>query len=98
MRTTSVSADLLARARNPMLERADRALRENGAWIGIVARAQSDPSRIERLLGQRQRIAAITAAELQAAAVKYLLPQRQVEVRIVSERRPAAAASKAAKR
>jgi zinc protease len=98
LRTTPVSADLLARARNPMLERADRALRENGAWIGIVARAQTDPSRIQRLLGQRQRIAAITAAELQAAAVKYLTPQRLVEVRIVSDKVPAKAASVTAKR
>ena len=45
LRDKPISADLLARARNPILERADRALRENGAWLGSVARAQSDPSR-----------------------------------------------------
>ena len=53
LRSTPVSADLLARARNPMVERAERSLRENGAWIGLVARAQSDPSRLDRLLGLR---------------------------------------------
>ncbi|MDQ3140431.1 MAG: insulinase family protein, partial [Pseudomonadota bacterium] len=92
LRDTPIGADLLARARNPMLERAERALRENGAWAGLVTRAQSDPSRPERLLGQRATIAAITPAELQALAVKYLTPQRRLEIRIVAASAPGARA------
>jgi zinc protease len=83
LREAPVSADLLVRARNPILERSDRALRENGAWTGVVARAQSDPSRISRLLGQRAVIAAITPAQLRALAIKYLPPKQRLEVRIV---------------
>ena len=95
LRSTPVSADLLARARNPMVERAERSLRENGAWIGLVARAQSDPSRLDRLLGLRARIAAITPAELQALAVKYLTPAGRLDLKIVAA--PPAAAAVAAK-
>ena len=83
LRNAPVSADLLARARNPMLERADRALRENGAWTGIVARAQSDPSRIQRLLGLRAMIAAITPAQLQALANQYLTERQRLDVKVV---------------
>jgi zinc protease len=81
---------LLARARNPALERAERALRENGAWTGLVTRAQSDPSRLDRLLGLRARIAAITPAQLQAIAVKYLTPQQRLDVKIVAASAPTA--------
>ena len=91
LRSTPVSADLLARARNPMLEGADRALRENGAWTGLVAKAQSDPSRLDRLLGLRARIAAITPAQLQALAVKYLAPGQRLDLKIVAASAPAAA-------
>jgi zinc protease len=90
LRSTALSADLLARARNPALERAERALRENGAWTGLVTRAQSDPSRLDRLLGLRARIAAITPAQLQAIAVKYLTPQQRLDVKIVAASAPMA--------
>jgi zinc protease len=81
LRTSPISADLLARARNSRLEGAGRAQRENNVWIGPVVRAQTDSSRLDRLIGLRARIAAITPAQLQAAAVKYLTPQRRLELR-----------------
>jgi zinc protease len=93
LRTNPVSADLFARARNPMLERADRALRENGAWAAVVTRAQSDPSRLDRLLGLRATIAAITPAQLQAMAVQYLVPKQRLEVRIVAATAPGTVAA-----
>ena len=94
LRNAPVSADLLARARNPQLERAVRSLRENGAWAGLVTRAQSDPSRLDRFLGLRARISAITPAQLQALAVKYLTPQHRLEIKIVAAAAPAAVAAK----
>jgi zinc protease len=90
LRSTPISADLMARARNSRLEGADRVQRENSVWTGPVARAQTDPTRLDRLVGLRARIAAITPAQLQAAAVKYLTPQRRLEVRIVAAGAPLA--------
>ena len=89
LRSTPVSADLLARARSPMVERADRALRENGSWTGLVTRAQSDPARLDRLLALKARIAAVTPAQLQAAANQYLALKQRLEVRIVAATAPA---------
>ena len=83
LRGAEVGTDLLARARNPMLLQAERSLRENGTWTGIVARAQSDPSRIERLLALRAVLAAITPAQLQALAIKYLTPRQRLDVKII---------------
>ena len=88
LRSAPISADLLARARNSKLESADRMPRENGAWTGLVARAQTDPARLDRLLGLRARIAAVTPAQLQALAVKYLAPQARLEAQ--DRRRPGA--------
>ena len=96
LRSAPIEADLLARARNPLLENADRQQRENGAWIGLVTRAQADPTRLERLIGQRARLAAITPAQLQALAVKYLTPQHQLQVRIIPAPKPSLAVPPAA--
>lgn len=93
LRNAPVSPDLMVRARSPQLERADRALRENGAWTGVVTRAQSDPSRITRLLGLRARISAITPAQLQALANKYLTKQHRLDVKIVAATAGTAAAA-----
>ncbi len=91
LQSSPISADLLARARNSKLEGADRAQRENSVWTGPVARAQSDPSRLDRLIGLRARIAAITPEELQAAAARYLEPQRKLELKIIPAPAPSAA-------
>ncbi|QNN65560.1 insulinase family protein [Sphingomonas rhizophila] len=86
LRDKPVDADVLARARNPLLQRADRSLRENGNWLTRVAVAQSDPFRLTRMLTTRQRLGAVTAADLQRMARQVFDPARQVKVRIVSDK------------
>jgi len=93
LRSTPISADLLVRARNSKLENADRMQRENGFWIGLVARAQTEPVLLDQARGLRARIAAITPAELQAAAVKYLTrPQLDLKIVAAGSLPPAVAA------
>lgn len=67
-----VDDDILQRARAPMLERFDNALKSNGGWMALTERAQSRPERIERFAKARERLSAITAADLQATARKWL--------------------------
>ncbi|HEX2625122.1 MAG TPA: insulinase family protein, partial [Sphingomicrobium sp.] len=86
LRSKPVDADLLARARNPLVEKADRALRENGYWLSTVAVAQSEPYRTARLLNARARLVAVTPAQVQALARAVLDPAKQVKVRIVSDK------------
>jgi zinc protease len=78
-------ADLIARARAPLLQRIDNALKGNAGWLALVARAQSKPERIARHLAARALVEAITATDLQAAATRYLAPDRAVELLVVPE-------------
>lgn len=67
-----VDTDLLLRARAPLIERMTKARRENGWWLDYAGLAQSQPERLDRA---RQSIAltqAVTPADLQALAKRYL--------------------------
>jgi zinc protease len=85
LRDAPVTDDVLLRARQPMAERYEQSLRQNGSWLGIVGYAQGDPNRLDR---RRQRTAvlnALTAADLQALARQYLTDEALLEVRVVSK-------------
>jgi zinc protease len=84
LRTKPISADLLDRARNPELQSIDRSLRENGFWLGALAKAQSEPQRLDRIRKRKALVQAITPAELQKLAQEYLRPDRLQRARIVS--------------
>jgi zinc protease len=92
LRGKPISEDLLARARNPELEKADRMLRDNGYWLAALARAQSEPARLERIRQKKALLQSVTTAEIQALARKYLQPDRVQNVQILSK--PAATASR----
>lgn len=80
-----VEADLLDRARAPMLEDIANALKSNGRWLALVDRAQSQPDEIERYLAARRRLEALTAADVQAMARRYLSPDRAVQTLVLPE-------------
>jgi len=90
LRDAPVSADMLARARTPVLERITKNRRENGWWLGVAGRAQSEAPRLDRYRTLETRVKAITPADLQAAARKYLVPGKELKIRIVPEAKPAA--------
>ncbi len=83
LRDKPISADLLARARNPELDKADRDLRDNGYWLAALSKAQSEPARLDRIREKKKLLQSITAADLQKLAQKYLQPDRVQHVRIV---------------
>lgn len=76
------SADQLQRARAPMLEGFDNALKSNGGWLALVDRAQTEPDRIERQVKGRDMLAAITPEQLQEVARRYL-SQAPLESRVL---------------
>ncbi|MEZ5697399.1 MAG: insulinase family protein, partial [Sphingomonadaceae bacterium] len=80
LRDTPIDADMLERARRPVLESYDNALKSNGGWLALVDRAQSESYRIDRFLSLRGLYEAITPEEIQAAAQQYLDPDGVVEV------------------
>jgi zinc protease len=88
LRARPVSADTLQRAREPMLEALDNALKSNRSWLALVDRAQTRPDRIERQLKARERLSALTPADVQNMARKYLAPERAVEIDVLPEGAP----------
>jgi len=85
LRDSGPSADMIERARRPLLEEYDNALKDLGGWITLAARAQSDPERLDRWFAAPDLIRAITPADLQASAGKWLAAGSAVEVAVVPE-------------
>lgn len=84
-----VDADILARARAPMRERIDNLLKTNAGWLALTERAASQPERLERYFKARPRLDALTAADLQALAKRYLAPDQAVIALVLPEGAPA---------
>ncbi len=86
LRDAPVDADLLDRARRPLVEAMTKARRENGYWLPYVAAATSKEARLDR---SRQGIAEVegaTAAELQALAKRYLGDDKALVIKAVSDK------------
>ncbi len=79
-----VAADLLERARNPVRARFDRAETQNTSWLGLVTDAQSDPAALDRRRQRKGVLDAVTPADIQAAATRYLTG-KAVEIRVVPQ-------------
>ena len=86
LRDKPVSEDLLERARNPELDKADRQLRDNSYWLSSLKKAQSEPERLDRIRRKRALFQSVTAADIQKLALKYLQPERVQKVQIVNSK------------
>lgn len=78
-----VSEDELLRARAPMLEAYDNALKTNGGWMALTDRAQTEPERIDRYLAGKAMLAALTAADVRDAAARWLKADQAVEILVL---------------
>jgi zinc protease len=85
LREKPVSADVLQRAREPLLEGLANALKSNRGWLALVTRAQTEPDRIDRQQKADARIRALTAGDIQAMARQYLTPKGAVEINVLAE-------------
>ncbi len=85
LRERPVSEDQIKRAREPMLESYDNALKTNRGWLAIVDRAQTEADRIDRILNARNRLSSLTAADVLEIARRYLAPDRAIEIDVLPE-------------
>jgi zinc protease len=85
LRNAPISADILQRARAPALENYDNALKSNRGWMTLAEQAQSKPDRITRFQAAKARLAAITPADIQSMAKRYLTATGAVEVTVLPE-------------
>lgn len=89
LRDRPVSADLLDRARRPLLERVALDRRENGWWLGAASQSQLRAERLDRYRTLDARLRRVTPTMIQAAARDYLRDDRKLRVRIVPRAKPA---------
>jgi zinc protease len=85
LRDHGVSQDVFQRARAPLAEGFDNALKSNAGWMGLTMRAQSEPEHIERNLHAKERLMAVTPEQVQAAARRYLGDALAVETVVLPE-------------
>lgn len=85
LQDTAISADEMQRARQPMLETIDNALKSNRGWLSLTARAQSEADRIDRFSRMKERLLALTPEDVLAIARRYLGTGDAVEVLVLPE-------------
>ncbi|MBV7259487.1 insulinase family protein [Erythrobacter sp. WH158] len=83
LRDAPVEQDLVERARKPVLESYANALKGLGGWMGLAARAQSEPERLQRWFDAPDLLKAITPEDIQAEALQYLDPAVSVEIQVL---------------
>jgi len=86
LRDAPVDADLLDRARRPLIETMTKARRENSYWLNYVAEAASHPERLDRSRNAIADVEAATAADLQTLARRYLVDDKALVIKAVSDK------------
>ena len=83
LRATPVDADILQRARQPLIENLQNALKSNDGWSSLVGRAQTEADRIARYTKAKESLQALSAKDVQAMALRYLDPAVGLEVLVL---------------
>ncbi|HMO75126.1 MAG TPA: insulinase family protein [Sphingopyxis sp.] len=86
LRDAPVDADLIDRARQPMLEAMVKARRENSYWLPYVAAATSKEDRLDRSRNSIAEVEAATPEDLQTLARRYLTDDRALVIKAVSDK------------
>ncbi len=86
LRDAPVDADLLDRARKPLVEAMTKSRRENSYWLNYVAEATSQADRLDRSRKGIGEVEAATPAELQALAQRYLVDDKALVIKAVSDK------------
>ena len=86
LRDKPVDADLIDRARKPLVEAMVKSRRENSYWLNYVGEATSHADRLDRSRKGIGEVEAATPAELQALAKRYLVDDKALVIRAVSDK------------
>ncbi len=89
--STPVTDDELQRAIRPEVEGATRSQQQNGYWIAQLAGAQTNPDRLEYIRQTLPQLSAVTAADVQRVARRWLRADRAFRIEVTPAPAPAAA-------
>lgn len=84
LKEREVSADLLDRARKPLLYQLYAAQSTNGYWIETLRDAQSNPETLDRARAAIDDIINVTAGDVRSAAQQFLDDRRRLDIRVVA--------------
>ncbi len=76
LRDNGPTEEDLERARKPALDALEKAVETNNFWIGALAGAQGDERRLKLVREAMPQLEAVTAADVQRVARKYLLDDK----------------------
>ncbi len=96
LRDAPISEDVLRRARAPIVEQSRAARRTNSYWLNYARVASSEPARLDRSRLAPAMLDAISVADIQRVAQRYLRDDRMLRVRVVSRDAAAGIAAGAA--
>ncbi|MDB5702990.1 MAG: peptidase domain protein [Sphingomonas bacterium] len=91
LRDAPISEDELKRAREPLVEAAKRAQNTNGWWLGKLTYIIDRPYYVPQTLTGIRDLEAVTPADIQALARKYLKPDVAWKAEVVPAAEPAKA-------
>ncbi len=84
LRDDPIPADVLDRARQPVLERITQSRRQNAYWLSYVVRATSQSDLLDQSRHSEAAFRGVTLDELSQVARRYLLPERLLPIRVVA--------------
>lgn len=82
LKEADVSADLLERARKPLLYQLYAAQSTNAYWVETLRDAQSNPATLERARSAIDDIGDVTPKDVRAAAQRFLDDKRRLDIRV----------------
>lgn len=86
LRDKPVDADLLDRARKPLLEAMTKARRENSYWLPYLSEATSQEARLDRSRKSIAIVEAATPADLETLAQRYLTDDKALVIKAISDK------------
>jgi zinc protease len=72
--------DLIARAREPLVDQAQTSERTNGFWLSALSDAQTDPRTVPAIKSRIRDLQTMSKTEIVAAATEILQPERRVRI------------------
>ncbi len=88
LRDQAITEDELNRARLPEIERLRRAEAGNEYWLTALADLAADPAELEQITSRISDLEAITPADIQAAAARYLVADKAWRARVTAAPAP----------
>jgi len=92
LKTRPIDADELLRAKKPVLDRYDLQIKTNGYWMGVLPGIQADPRDLAAIRSRRAEVEAVTPADIQAMAKKWLITDKLLRIQVKPADKPAAPA------